>query len=94
MLLLVDIGNTHTHVGLAAGRRLRPLGDIPTADWSGPAASRRLRRLVGRAPVRAASVCSVVPSAMPRVRDAVESFWHMRAWEHAARSDSAPGLPA
>jgi type III pantothenate kinase len=92
MLLLLDIGNTHTHVGLAAGRRLWPLGDIPTEDWSDRSASRRLRKLVGRAPVRAASLCSVVPHATPRVRETVEGFWDVRAFVLTARTVRGVGI--
>ena len=34
MMLLLDVGNTHTHVGLGSARSLRTLGDIPTLAWS------------------------------------------------------------
>jgi type III pantothenate kinase len=92
MLLLLDIGNTHTHVGLASGKRLWPLGDIPTAGWSNGSASRRLQKLVGRAPVRAVSLCSVVPHATPRVREAVEGSWDLRAFVLTPRTVLGVGI--
>jgi len=92
MLLLLDIGNTHTHVGLASGKRLRPLGDIPTTGWSNGSASRRLRRLVGRAPVSAASLCSVVPHATRRVREAVGGFWDLCAFVLTPRTVRGVGI--
>ena len=33
MILLFDIGNTHTHLGLANARRVVRQVDIPTAAW-------------------------------------------------------------
>ena len=34
-LLLFDIGNTHTHVGLASGTRVLKQINIPTREWFG-----------------------------------------------------------
>ena len=42
MILLLDIGNTHTHVGLATRRAVRSRQDFPTADWRTKAALRRV----------------------------------------------------
>ena len=35
MILLFDIGNTNTHVGLANGRRVLKQINIPTREWFG-----------------------------------------------------------
>jgi hypothetical protein len=35
MILLFDIGNTHTHVGLANEKRVVTKTDMPTHDWFG-----------------------------------------------------------
>ena len=41
MILLFDIGNTHTHLGLANDRRVVRQTNIPTARWfEGKAAKR------------------------------------------------------
>jgi len=68
MLLLFDIGNTNTHVGLADGRRLGKQCDIPTAGWFDGAAAKRLGKFIGRAGIDGAALCSVVPRATPLVR--------------------------
>jgi len=67
MILLFDIGNTHTHLGLADGRRVTKHMDLPTRAWFADAGA-TVRRFVGRAKLDGAAVCSVVPKATPRVR--------------------------
>jgi hypothetical protein len=47
MTLLFDIGNTHTHVGLANGRRLVRQMDLRTADWANGRAVAQLLEFVG-----------------------------------------------
>lgn len=77
MLLLLDIGNTHTHGGLADARgRLRRF-ELPTAAWADGPAPAALRRLVGKAPVTAAAICSVVPAATRRAARAVRRCWRV-----------------
>ncbi|HTI70751.1 MAG TPA: type III pantothenate kinase [Candidatus Limnocylindria bacterium] len=63
MLLLVDIGNTHTHVGLGDRRKVRPLFDLPTSGWETGANRRELQDLAGRTELTGACFCSVVPKA-------------------------------
>jgi len=74
-LLLLDIGNTHTHIGLALGRRLMGSADLRTALWGTGAGETALRRFVGEASVAGAALCSVVPAATPRVVRAVRRCW-------------------
>lgn len=74
MLLLFDIGNTHTHVGLANARRVARHTDLPTASWADGSARAKVRRFAGRE-VTAAAICSVVPRATPRVVAAVRALW-------------------
>ena len=47
MILLFDIGNTHTHIGLADDRRVLKQTDIPTLDWFGGDASARVKKFAG-----------------------------------------------
>ena len=68
MLLLLDIGNTHTHLGLANARRVVKQTNIPTAAWFGGKAKRLVASFAGRARVEAAGLCSVVPRATPLAR--------------------------
>ena len=74
MLLLFDIGNTNTHVGLANGRRVVGQTDIPTAGWFDGAAERLVRKFAGRARPEGAALCSVVPRATPLVRKFTAEF--------------------
>ncbi len=63
MILLVDIGNTHTHVGLGGGSRVVLARDFPTRDLvagKGPAA---VASLVAGRRIHGAVLCSVVPDA-------------------------------
>lgn len=66
MILLFDIGNTRTHVGLADARGVRRRMDAPTNDWPGRAGA-AVRAFAGRRGVTGAAVCSVVPWATPFV---------------------------
>lgn len=75
VLLLLDIGNTHTHAGLAHGRRIKGVGEFPTAGWRGGDAMARLTRLIGANPVTAVALCSVVPSVTPLVERQVRREW-------------------
>ena len=76
MILLFDIGNTHTHLGLAGGTRLARQENIPTAAWFDGTAKRLLKRFVGDKLVSGSVLCSVVPRATPFVQRTVRSLWH------------------
>lgn len=65
MILLLDIGNTHTHLGLAAGEKIKRTRDLPTKNWfAGTGAEDLAAFLRGDKPEDAA-LCSVVPGATP-----------------------------
>jgi type III pantothenate kinase len=67
MILLFDIGNTHTHVGLADGRGVVKQTNIPTREWFAGEAPARIKRFTGRSTIEGAALCSVVPRATPFV---------------------------
>jgi type III pantothenate kinase len=75
MILLIDIGNTHTHLGLANRTQVVRHSDFPTPQWFGGGAAIATKRFVGRALPAAAVLCSVVPRATPHVRRAVKRLW-------------------
>ena len=81
MLLLFDIGNTNTHVGLANVRRVVRQTDIPTAEWFGGEAKERLARFVGTGRLDGGALCSVVPRATPVVRQAARELWNLSCLE-------------
>jgi type III pantothenate kinase len=75
MILLLDIGNTHTHCGLANARRVVRQWNLRTPDWFNGRAARGLQRQVGRTLVEAAVLCSVVPRAVAPARRALRDTW-------------------
>lgn len=52
MILLFDIGNTNTHVGLANHRRIVRHTDLPTAGWVSGKTAAQLGRFVGKTAAR------------------------------------------
>jgi type III pantothenate kinase len=63
MLLLLDIGNTHTHLGLATAAKVVRQTEIPTAAWKSKFAASEIDRFIGGKSLEGAVLCSVVPSA-------------------------------
>ncbi len=92
MILLLDIGNTNTHVGLANARRVVKQANVPTAAWFGGTALPQVRRIVGRARLEGAALCSVVPSATPRVERAVSRAWKLPCLELTHQNVSGLGI--
>jgi type III pantothenate kinase len=81
MILLFDIGNTNTHVGLANDKRVVRHTDIRTAVFLAGEATGMLQCFVGKTAVNGAAICSVVPRATPKVQAAIRSAWKLRALE-------------
>jgi len=77
MILLFDIGNTHTHIGLADNRRVVKQTNIPTHEWPGGNVESRLTKFVGTKKIAGAVLCSVVPRATPLIRQAVRALWRL-----------------
>jgi len=92
VILLFDIGNSNTHVGLADGRATRRQANIPTVDWLAGKAARQLSRFVGRIHVEGAAICSVVPRATPQVGAAVRSLWKLPCLELSPESLRGVGI--
>jgi len=65
MLLLLDIGNTHTHVGLADSNRVIRQQNLETAGWRNRVTPLRIKQFIGSRDIQGASFCSVVPHATP-----------------------------
>ena len=74
MILLFDIGNTNTHVGLANRRRVVKQADVPTASWFNGTAAKLVRKFIGHARLDGAALCSVVPRATPLIREFIGQF--------------------
>jgi type III pantothenate kinase len=81
VILLFDIGNTHTHIGLANARRVVRHSDLPTAEWLAGSAAKAASRLVRGESLHGAALCSVVPAATPAVSHFVKARWKLSCLE-------------
>jgi type III pantothenate kinase len=89
MLLLIDIGNTHTHLGLADAQGVKKHADMPTGMWLEGDADGILKRFAGRSRLVGAACCSVVPRATPRARRATAQLGVSNWFELTARTAHA-----
>lgn len=78
-VLLIDIGNTHTHLGLAVGQAIRRTCDLRTADWNTSANTRLVRDFIASASTAGACLCSVVPAATPHVQRCLRDLFGFTA---------------
>jgi len=92
MILLFDIGNTHTHVGLADERRVVKQANIPTLAWFGGSAAARVQKIAGKNKISGVALCSVVPRATPLVRKAARSVWKLEALELTPKTVRGVGI--
>ena len=91
-LLLLDIGNTHTHLGLADSRRITKHSDIETAAWFNRKALAQVAAFVGRVRPGGVALCSVVPRATARAREAIGGRWHLPCLELTAKTVRGVGI--
>lgn len=66
MLLLFDIGNTNTHLGIANSKRVIAQRNIPTNSWFKGGAEEMIQDFVSQRRITGTALCSVVPKATPR----------------------------
>jgi type III pantothenate kinase len=92
MLLLLDIGNTHTHLGLANDRRVLRQAEFQTKLLGSPTGRDRIRKFVGSRVPTGAVLCSVVPRATPRARHALRQLWKVPCLELTPDNVTAIGI--
>jgi len=92
IILLIDIGNTHTHLGLANESRVIRQTDIPTPDWFSRRGERFALRFVGDRKLRGAALCSVVPRVTPLVKRAVKRVWKVFPFELKPKTLTGVGI--
>ena len=95
VVLLVDIGNTHTHAAVADGGGI--VADVRFASESLALgqAEKSLARLLRRAKAqRLAGVvfCSVVPRLNTPLKRLLRARWHCAAWQLTARTGTGIGI--
>jgi type III pantothenate kinase len=91
-ILLFDIGNTHTHVGLANEKRVVRQADVPTREWFGGHVAAQIKKFVGAQKISGAALCSVVPRATPLAHKTVRALWRLKALELNAKTIRGVGI--
>jgi type III pantothenate kinase len=92
MILLFDIGNTHTHLGLANRNRVVKQANIPTASWSRGESEKLVLKFIARTAVEGAALCSVVPRVTPCVRKLVQRSWRLDCLELTPKTLTGVGI--
>ncbi len=78
MIALFDIGNTHTHIGLANLERVTRHIDAPTKGWATGAAQRATSKFLPKQSLAGAALCSVVPAVTPLIVRFLRSEFGLR----------------
>jgi type III pantothenate kinase len=92
MILLCDIGNTNTHLGLADSKRVVRQANFPTAAWLNGTARKLVTKFVAQRRLEGTALCSVVPQATPFVRESVEGLWGLSCLELTPRTLRGVGI--
>jgi type III pantothenate kinase len=92
MILLLDIGNTNTHLGLADANRVVKQTNVPTTAWFNGKAENLISRFIGDKSLKGAALCSVVPRATPRVRTFCQRKWKIKPTELTAKTVRGVGI--
>jgi type III pantothenate kinase len=92
VLLLLDIGNTHTHAALAHGQRLSRAVNLPTAAWQrGEMLAALLRHLREETPDHVA-LCSVVPDATSQAARMAKRVWGIKPFQLTSETSCGVGI--
>jgi len=92
MILLLDIGNTNTHVGLANARRVLRVKAIPTSAWFNGTAQVQLAHFAGVTTVHGAAMCSVVPRVTATAGRVIYRIWKLPCLQLTAKNLRGVGL--
>jgi len=92
MILLLDIGNTHVHLGLADDRRVRRVADMATAELPLERGLKVLRDFVGKRTVTGVAWCSVVPGVSRRLSPRLRRIWRVPCRELTHRTVRGLGI--
>ncbi len=92
MILLFDIGNTNTHVGLADEKRVVKQMNLPTRGWFDGNVSARIKKFAGKNKIGSAVLCSVVPRATPEVQKVIRKIWKFNPLELNSKTVRGIGI--
>lgn len=92
MILLLDIGNTNTHLGLADKTRVFKQTNIPTKAWIEGRAEKLIAAFVRRVSIDGAALCSVVPLVTPHVHSFCREKWKLSCLELTHKTVRGVGI--
>ena len=92
MLLVLDIGNTNTHLGLANSERVLKQANIPTTAWFHGKAEGLIQKFAGRVALEGAALCSVVPRATAPALKLLRRSWNLPCVELTPRTLRGVGI--
>jgi type III pantothenate kinase len=92
MILLLDIGNTHTHLGFAVRGKIAQTRDIPTRNWFAGTGAADLSDFLGKQRPAGAALCSVVPDATPLALLTVQQVYGIQALELTSKTVRGVGI--
>lgn len=94
VLLLLDIGNTHTHAGLAKNGRILRTADFTTPGWTDGSTTQALTRFLARhrSSIRGSALASVVPKATPHALHFLNSISPSQPLNLSARNARGIGI--
>lgn len=78
MILCVDIGNTHTRVGIGDGRQILKSKCFDTVEWRSDKIADILRRITGRCSIFGSVVASVVPQFTKKAQRVIKDALAVR----------------
>lgn len=90
--LLLDIGNTNTHLGWADASGIVTQKNVPTASWFTPGGRATLKRFIGRRQPLAVALCSVVPKAVAPVKRLLRDEYDIPVLQLTAATVSGIGI--
>src|SRR5437868_10610621 len=92
MIILLDIGNTNTHLGLANARLVVRHANIPTTAWFNLKATKLAEKFSGPSRPEGAVLCSVVPQATQQAVQAVKRLWNLPCLELTSKTIRGVGI--
>jgi len=92
MIAVFDIGNTHTHLGIANSKRVVSQMNVTTDGWTNGVSARAAARFFKHRSIHGAALCSVVPTATPLVSRFVNEHFHLPCLKLTSQTVSQIGI--
>lgn len=92
MVLLLDIGNTNTHIGLGDNAKVRRRVAFSTEAWFTSKAKLHLAKFVGTTQVEGVAMCSVVPRATVHALQVLRRFTSRPIYKLTAKTIRTLGV--